>query len=108
LSCDTGCRQTLGFDHLRALTVKLFRRGFTYKPSRAKDVVKLDSIQVHFHNFACQRPALQYGDALMRLLILENRVKERGITRIMPDTQQDMLAVLIPQVPARRVCIYIS
>jgi hypothetical protein len=44
----------------------------------------------------------------MRLFIFENRVKERGITRIMPDAQQDMLAVLIPQVPARRVCVYIS
>jgi hypothetical protein len=108
LSCHTGCWQTLGFYHLRALTVKLFRRDFTYKPGCAKDVVKLDSIQVHFCDFACQRPALQYGDALMRLFIFENRVKERGITRIMPDAQQDMLAVLIPQVPARRVCVYIS
>lgn len=44
----------------------------------------------------------------MRLFIFENRVKKRGITRIMPDAQQDMLAILISQVPARRVWVYIS
>lgn len=70
-----------------------------------KQTVELDDLDPGVSQFPHRRSPLDNGDAASRLVVLEYLVQKRRVPRVVRDSQQNMLAVVIAQIPSGGLCV---